>query len=92
MLESPDFRRRQSQKSESTFNRPLAIENGSIMGVGMNSTLCAGCISSTNSSDLRLCLRELDIVAKSDYKSLVLVVFNKFVDQGSRSNSLDISI
>lgn len=80
MLISLDFRRRLSRKSQSIFNKPSAIENGSIMEVGMNLTSCAGCISSIDRSDLRLCLNELGIVAQSDYKSLVLVVFNKLVD------------
>lgn len=79
MREYRIFRRRRSPRSENTFNNRSAIENGSITAVVTNSISCAGCNSLLPfTPNIRLCLRELGIVTQADYKSLVLVVFNKY--------------
>jgi hypothetical protein len=49
------------------------------MAVVMNSILCAGCmLFIPTNSNIRLCLRELHILSSTDYKSMILVVFNKY--------------
>jgi hypothetical protein len=73
----------QSWKYQSTSNNHLAIAKESITAVVMNSISYVGCTTSVSKPNCRLCLRELNILAPQDYKSLILVVFNKFVPRVS---------
>lgn len=69
----------QSWRYQSISNNHLAIAKESITVVVMNSISYVGCTTSVSKPNSRLCLRQLNILAPQDYKSLILVVFNKFV-------------